>query len=255
MSRIAPLSISNSEFHMIPPPTTVISVDRVSLSYGDRIILNEVSFSLQPGDFMYLVGRTGAGKSTLLRTLYADQRPDAGTLQVESFAVNELGRQDIPFLRRRLGIIFQDYQLLPDRNVTQNIHFALQASGWRKSTAIKRRINEVLLQVGMTGRRDAMPHQLSGGEQQRVAIARALINHPAVIIADEPTGNLDPHAAHYIMDILRKICSQGTTLLMATHEYSLIHEFPGQVLELAGESWQHYPDSKDFLLAYSRRLR
>jgi len=204
---------------------------------------------------MYLVGRTGAGKSTLLRVLYADQRADTGTVQVEGFQVNDLPRQQIPFLRRRLGIIFQDYQLLPDRNVTQNIQFALRASGWSKGTEIKRRINEVLLQVGMTGRRDAMPHQLSGGEQQRVAIARALINNPAVIIADEPTGNLDPHAAQYIMDILRKICFQGTAILMATHEYGLIHDYPSQVLELAGESWQHYPESKDFLLAYSRRLR
>jgi cell division transport system ATP-binding protein len=240
---------------MISTSLPVVSMHDVSLSYGERCILDRVSFSLQTGDFLYLVGRTGAGKSTLLRLLYADQRPDSGTVQVERFAVQELPRQEVPFLRRRLGIIFQDYQLLPDRSVTQNIHFALRASGWRKSSDIKRRINEVLLQVGMTGRRDALPHQLSGGEQQRVAIARALINRPAVIIADEPTGNLDPHAAQYVMDILRKVNFQGTSILMATHEYHLIHQYPGQVLELAGEQWQHYPESQAFLLAYGKRLR
>lgn len=234
---------------------SIVSVQDVSLHYGERVILNQVRFTLGKGEFLYLVGRTGSGKSTLLRMLYADLRPERGTVQVEHFSVHDLPRKEVPFLRRRLGIVFQDYQLLTDRNVAHNIYFALRASGWTKSSEIKRRINEVLLQVGMTGRRDAMPHQLSGGEQQRVAIARALINRPAVIIADEPTGNLDPHAAQYVMEILRKICFQGTAILMATHEYGLIHDYPGQVLELAGEQWQHYAESQAFLQAYRQRLR
>jgi len=237
------------------PNQTVVQLTEVEVHYGDRAILDKVDLKICQDEFVYLVGRTGAGKSTLLRLLYADQQPDKGSLQVERFALGDLSHKEIPFLRRRLGIIFQDYQLLPDRDVTQNIRFALQATGWKTSRQITQRINEVLLQVGMTGREHAMPHQLSGGEQQRVAIARALINSPALIIADEPTGNLDPHAAQYIMEILRKIHYQGTAVLMATHEYGLIHDYPGRVLELVEGSIHDYPESQTFLKAYRQRLR
>lgn len=232
----------------------IITLKNVSVWFGERSILNQINLSIHQGDFSYLVGRTGSGKSTLLKLLYADQAPSEGEVWVDQYQVDKLTRKEIPFLRRRLGIVFQDYQLLPDRNVAQNISFALQASGWTRRREIKKRINEVLLQVGMAGRSQAYPHQLSGGEQQRVAIARALINQPAVLIADEPTGNLDPEAAKYVMDILRKINYQGTATLMATHEYNLIRDYPGQVIELKDGEIYQYPESQDFLRTYGHRL-
>lgn len=244
------------------PPTpsataghSIISLRDVFVELGGRAILNGVNLELSAGSFTYLVGHSGSGKSTLLRLLYADQRLSSGEVRIDQYSVQALSHLEIPYLRRRLGIVFQDYQLLPDRSVYQNIHFALQASGWKSRTRIRKRANEVLLQVGMTGRRQAMPHQLSGGEQQRVAIARALINTPAIIIADEPTGNLDPHAAQAIMDILLKINYGGTAILMATHEYSLIHDYPGQVVELVEGKPVVYPESQTFLEAYRQRLR
>ena len=210
---------------------------------------------MMEGDFVYLVGRSGSGKSTLLRLLYADQQHQAGEVRVDRFQLKSISPKEVPFLRRKLGIIFQDYQLLSDRDVSQNLQYVLKATGWKRRRDIKRRINEVLLQVGMTGRSQAMPHQLSGGEQQRVAIARALLNSPALIIADEPTGNLDPHAAQHIMGILREINYLGTAILMATHEYGLIHDYPGQVIELLDGKAQLYEESSSFLEAYRSRLR
>ncbi len=234
---------------------SIISLTSVTVKFGERTVLDNVDLALYQGDFAYLVGRTGSGKSTLLKLIYADQRPNEGRVQVDQYRVDTLSRKQIPYLRRRLGIVFQDYQLLPDRDVAQNISFALQASGWTRRRNIKKRINEVLLQVGMAGRSQAYPHQLSGGEQQRVAIARALINSPAVLIADEPSGNLDPKAAQYVMDILRTINYQGTAVLMATHEYNLIRAYPGRVIELNEGKVTLFPDSQDFLRSYGQRLR
>ncbi len=233
----------------------IIELKKVLVSLGGRDILNGINLQIRQGDFFYLVGRSGSGKSTLLRLLYADQKPQSGSIRVDNYDVTRLDKKQVPHLRRRLGIVFQDYQLLPDRTVSQNIQFAMQASGNRRRSQIKQRTNELLFQVGMTGKSKAMPHQLSGGEQQRVAIARALINHPAVVIADEPTGNLDPHAAADIMDIIQKINYSGTSVIMATHEYSLIHDYPGKVIELSEGNAEIYHDSQEFLASYRQRLR
>jgi cell division transport system ATP-binding protein len=228
----------------------VIHLENVDVHLGNRLILEEIGLSIEQGEFVYLVGPTGSGKSTLLKLLYADCPFSEGEIQIGDFFLSSLEKKEIPFLRRKMGIIFQDFQLLPDRNVYENIRFALRATGWRSSSEIKARISEVLMRVGMWSQNKAMPHQLSGGEQQRVAIARALINDPAVLIADEPTGNLDPEAAYHLMNILRKINQGGTTVLMATHEYILIRDFPARVLALS----DHRLESLDSPDAFLRRF-
>lgn len=202
----------------------------------------------------YLVGPTGVGKSSLLKLIYADLAPDAGSIFLGDFQVHQLSRQEIPFLRRRIGVVFQDFQLLPDKTVYQNLQIALRATGWKKNARIKQRINEVLFQVGLTGRASIRPYQLSGGEQQRVSIARALINDPLLLIADEPTGNLDPEASFFVMQILKKINLGGTAILMTTHEYSLIRHFPSRVIELNEGLLTSYPEAATFLEAYSSRF-
>lgn len=216
--------------------------------------MDKVNLILPRGSFSYLVGQTGVGKSTVLRMLYGDAKPDTGSIEVDEFIVTNLGRNEIPYLRRKLGIVFQDYQLLPDRNISENIAFALRATGWKNNTTLKRRISEVLIRVGMAGKTNAMPHQLSGGEQQRVVIARALINDPVLLIADEPTGNLDPEVSHHIMSLLQEINHGGTTILMATHEYSLLKKFPARVLELRNSQLQDYAGSEAFLMDFGQRL-
>ncbi|MEO1447886.1 MAG: ATP-binding cassette domain-containing protein [Bacteroidota bacterium] len=236
------------------PARPIARLSDVSMAYGQRTLLDKVNLALPRGAFSYLVGQTGVGKSTVLRMLYGDAIPDSGTIEVDEFVVTNLSRNEIPFLRRKLGIIFQDYQLLPDRNVSDNIAFALKATGWKNNTALKRRISEVLIRVGMAGKTNAMPHQLSGGEQQRVVIARALINDPVLLVADEPTGNLDPEVSHHIMLLLKEINLNGTTILMATHEYSLLQQFPARVLELRDTQLKEYPTSEAFLLDYGQRL-
>ncbi|RMG65323.1 MAG: ATP-binding cassette domain-containing protein [Bacteroidetes bacterium] len=232
---------------------TLVKLEQLSLRLGDREILNGVSASLEKGTFVYLVGPTGVGKSSLLRLLFGDLRPQAGRLMVAGQAVHTLKASDLPYLRRRIGMVFQDYQLLPDRTVYENLRFVMKATGWRKAREMKRRANEVLMQVGLNAKAEARPHQLSGGEQQRIAIARALLNEPALLIADEPTGNLDPEATSYVMDILTQVHRAGTTVLMATHAYDLIYRYPGQVWELRDGTLQAYDSSPDFLDAYARR--
>ncbi|WNJ18086.1 ATP-binding cassette domain-containing protein [Pontibacter sp. G13] len=232
----------------------IVRLDSVSKSFGDHHVLEAISFTLQKGEFVYLVGRTGVGKSTILKLLYGDVKAQFGSIEVGEFQLKDIGRDQVPMLRRRLGIVFQDYQLLPDRNVYDNILFALKATGWKKSSSIKQRISEVLMKVGMSGKSETMPHQLSGGEQQRVSIARALINEPVLLIADEPTGNLDPEASAYIMEILRRINLSGTAIMMATHEYSLIKEYPARVLELDQRKVKDYESGPQFLSAYGSRL-
>jgi len=198
---------------------------------GGNAVLSDVEVRLMPGEFAYLIGSTGSGKSSLLKTLYGDLPLAEGLGEVAGFALLGLKEADIPFLRRKLGIVFQDLQLLIDRSVGANLEFVLRATAWKEATSIRERIAEVLAKVGMGGREDKMPHELSGGEQQRVAIARALLNDPPLMLADEPTGNLDPVTSEEIMLLLRKIASEGKAVLMATHDYPLILKFPARTLK------------------------
>lgn len=232
----------------------VLDMKKVDLSFYQHQVLDKLDFQLEKGDFAYLVGRTGVGKSSLLKLIYADQLPNDGIISLGGQAVQHIQSKNIPFLRRKLGIVFQDYQLLPDRTVYQNIQFALKASGWRKKPAIKKRISEVLMQVGMTGKAHERPHTLSGGQQQRVAVARALINEPLLLIADEPTGNLDPEASYQLMKLLEQINHAGTTILMATHEYGLIKHFPGKVFELEKGNLTYYAHPKEFFKTFKSRF-
>ncbi len=231
----------------------IVTFKGVSANYQDRVILDNVTFEVRMGEFVYLVGRTGSGKSTLLRMVYADTKPSAGFIRVSNINLGEIRPSEIPFLRRKMGIIFQDFQLLGDRSVYENIFFALRATGWRDSRKIKQRISDVLVKVGLSGRADVMPHQLSGGEQQRIAIARALINDPIVLLADEPTGNLDPEASDQVMEILQKINLSGTAVIMATHEYSLIERFPSRLIQVTDQGIVEFERSEPFLEKHWRR--
>jgi len=215
---------------------TLVEYKDVTLAYDGRVILSEVNFSIEKGGFCYLVGRTGGGKSSLLKTVYADNTITSGTAQVSGFDIVNLTQNQVPALRRKLGIIFQDFQLLFDRSVFENLSFVLRSTGWKDIAKIKHRVQEVLLRVGLPNASNRMPHQLSGGEQQRVAIARALLNEPSLLIADEPTGNLDPEVSHEIMKIFQAVNNSGTAILMATHNHLLIKEFPGRVLQCANQT-------------------
>jgi cell division transport system ATP-binding protein len=209
----------------------IVALSNVEIQYGERRVLNNVNFSMEQGEFVYLIGATGSGKSSLLRLIYGDLKPKAGTINVVDLPVHNLSKSQVPQLRRKLGIIFQDFQLLPDRNVGQNIEFALRATGWTDNTAIKNRVAEVLMMVGLSTRTNDMPNVLSGGEQQRAVIARSLVNDPPLIVGDEPTGNLDPEVALMILELLNKINRSGTAVLMATHNYELIRHHPARVIE------------------------
>ena len=195
------------------------------------MVLSQVELDLHHGDFRYLIGQTGSGKSSLLKTLYGDLNLTSGQGTVCGYDLRKLKESDIPFLRRKLGIVFQDFQLLTDRSVSKNLEFVLKATGWKEKKKIEAKINEVLEKVGMATKGFKMPYQLSGGEQQRVAIARALLNDPEVILADEPTGNLDPRTSEEIMILLEQISTNGRAILMATHDYSLILKFPHETLK------------------------
>ncbi|SDL57675.1 cell division transport system ATP-binding protein [Siphonobacter aquaeclarae] len=210
------------------PVAQVIHTDIYQL--GDRLVLEDVNFSIQKGEFVYLIGRTGSGKSSLLKTLYADLSLKKGSVQVAGYELNSIRRSDVPYLRRKLGIVFQDFQLFMDRNITQNLEFVLRATGWTDPMKMKTRIAEVLIRVGLSGSLQKMPHQLSGGEQQRVVIARALLNEPEILLADEPTGNLDPEVSEEIMRLFLQINKSGMAVLMATHDFDLIRKFPQRVL-------------------------
>ena len=212
---------------------SVITIKNGSVFQHDRLILTNINLEINEGEFVYLIGRSGSGKSSLLKTLYADIPAKDGMFNISGYNLNSLKRKDIPFLRRKIGIVFQDFQLLYDRNVEQNLSFVLKATGWEDENGINHRIDEVLQLVGLQDKRKSMPHQLSGGEQQSVAIARALLNSPSVILADEPTGNLDPETTNDIMKLLMKIRDNKTTVLMATHNYNLILKYPSRVISCA----------------------
>ena len=209
----------------------VIALNNVTVSYEHRVVLDDITFHLQNGEFVYLIGPTGAGKSSFLRLIYRDLIPDTGSVQVADMEVGALAKKNVPLLRRRLGIVFQDFQLLPDRNIYDNVAFAMKVTGEKKGY-IKQRVLEVLTMVGLSHRRNNMPDDLSGGEQQRVVIARALANEPRILLADEPTGNLDPEASADIMKLLQKINNRGMAVLMVTHDYDTVRDFPRRTLRL-----------------------
>lgn len=211
--------------------TPVVSLRDVAVFQDVNTILSNVSFDVEKGEFVYLVGRTGSGKSSLLKTLYADLPLLAGQGAVADFKLTKLPRKQVPYLRRKIGIIFQDFQLLFDRTVAENLSFVLRATGWKDKSKIKQRISEVLMRVGLDAAASRMPHQLSGGEQQRIVIARALLNEPVILFADEPTGNLDPLVADGIMNLFSEINNSGTAILMATHNYEIINRYPKRVLK------------------------
>ncbi|MCB9191857.1 MAG: ATP-binding cassette domain-containing protein [Flavobacteriales bacterium] len=210
----------------------IIQLSDVTVYIRDNVVLNKVSFAVDKGEFIYLIGRTGAGKSSLLRTLYADLPLREGEGYVAGHALAGIEQKEIPFLRRKLGIVFQDFQLLTDRSVEKNLKFVMEATGWSDKDKMNARVDEVLQLVDITlESKFKMPNQLSGGEQQRVAIARALINHPEVILADEPTGNLDPETSEGIFQLMVDITKTGTSVLMATHNYSFFEKHPARTLK------------------------
>mgnify|MGYP004629919361 FL=1 len=208
----------------------LLKLEDVDICRDENIILNKASFTLRQGEFVYIIGKVGSGKSTLLKSIYCEIPVKEGNALVLDYDLCKIKRKEIPYLRRKLGIVFQDFQLLTDRSVYKNLEFVLKAIGWKKSD-MQTRIEEVLRQVGMETKGYKMPHELSGGEQQRIAIARALLNNPSLILADEPTGNLDPETGSQIVQLLHDICQQGTAVLMSTHNYTLVHNFPARVVK------------------------
>jgi cell division transport system ATP-binding protein len=213
----------------------VITLVKAVIGINDHIVLSDVTLSVGKSEFVYIIGRVGSGKTSLIKTLNAELPLLEGTGSVADFQLDKIKRKDIPFLRRKLGIVFQDFKLLSDRNVESNLEFALRATGWKNKEEIKDRIAEVLEKVSLGYKGYKMPHQLSGGEQQRVVIARALLNDPEVILADEPSGNLDPETSDEIMHILLAIAESGRAVMMATHNYQLIKKFPSRTLKCENE--------------------
>jgi len=210
----------------------IIVFNEVSLKISETNIIENLNFSISSGDFTYLIGKTGSGKSSIIRSIYCDIPIQTGNCVIDGIEIDKIKKNQIPFLRRKIGIIFQDFKLLSDRSVHKNLEFVLKATEWKDKLKIDERINEVLNQVGMIDIKDRFPHQLSGGEQQRVSIARAILNKPDLILADEPTGNLDPATSKEIMNLLIDINNQGSTVLMATHDYDMISNFPKKTLRL-----------------------
>lgn len=210
---------------------SIISLDNASIFQKKNLILNNVNLKIAKGEFVYLIGKTGSGKSSLLRVLYGDIRLTQGDGAVAGYDLRKLKNREIPFLRRKLGIVFQDFQLLTDRTAKENLEFVMKATGWKDHNKIQDRINEVLAKVGLSTKGFKMPHELSGGEQQRLAIARALLNDPDVILADEPSGNLDPETSNEIMNLFFEISNSGRAVVMATHNYSLLEKYPARIIK------------------------
>ena len=209
----------------------VLSLQNVTIYQENKVILSQVNLEVNHGEFIYIIGKTGSGKSSFMKTLYGDLPLIEGEGHIVEFDLATLKEKDIPYLRRKIGIVFQDFQLLPDRNVSNNMLFVLKATGWTDAAEMQLKIDEVLDKVGMRGFANKMPHQLSGGEQQRVAVARALLNDPEFILADEPTGNLDPQTSAEVLEVLKKINQNGKTVIMATHDYALLMKFPSKTLK------------------------
>lgn len=209
----------------------VIELKGVSVTQGANVVLKNINIEIERGELVYLIGKTGSGKSSLLKILYGEIAPAAGSATVAGYELSTLKKSDIPFLRRKLGIVFQDFQLLHDRSVNANLEFVLRATGWTDKNDIAKRIGEVLDKIHLGTKGHKMPHELSGGEQQRVAIARALLNNPDIILADEPTGNLDPETSEEIVKLFLEIKNSGKTILMATHDYSLFRRFTARTLQ------------------------
>lgn len=210
---------------------SILSLRNATIYQEGKTILSDVNLEVNQGEFIYVIGKTGSGKSSLLKTLYADLELKEGAGHIVDFDLATLKEDDIPFLRRKIGIVFQDFKLLPDRTVKDNMLFVLKATGWTDNSEMLQKIDEVLDKVGMKDFATKMPHQLSGGEQQRVAIARALLNDPELILADEPTGNLDPQTSAEVLEVLRKINENGKTVVMSTHDYALLVKFPYKTLK------------------------
>ncbi len=209
----------------------IVSFSDATIKQNGKIVLKDVSIDVPEGSFVFLIGRTGSGKSSLIKTIYGDLKLEDGLGSVGEFDLLRLKSKEIPSLRRSLGVVFQDFKLLPDRNIYENLKFVLKATGWRDINKINQRIDEVLKMVGITINKNKFPFELSGGEQQRIAIARALLNNPKLIIADEPTGNLDPQTSQDIMQLFKLLHQRGMTLLMATHDYQMIVKFPGKIFK------------------------
>ena len=209
----------------------IILLEGVNLHQEERLIFENINLSIRPGDFIYLVGETGSGKSSLVKSLYAEIKVSTGNISVTEYNLNSIQKNDIPSLRRNLGIVFQDFQLLSDRSLNDNLEFVLKATGWNKKEEISKRIEEVLESVHLEEFNNKMPHELSGGEKQRAAIARALLNKPKVILADEPTGSLDPKKSEKIIGLLKEINEKGTTILIATHDYEIIKKFNSRIIK------------------------
>ena len=210
---------------------TVLSLKNVTIYQENRVILSQINLEVQKGEFLYIIGKTGTGKSSFMKTLYADLPLTEGEGKIVGYDLAHLKEDEIPFLRRKLGIVFQDFLLLPDRSINENMLFVLKATGWTDVASMQNKIDEVLEKVGLIGIAKKMPHQLSGGEQQRVAIARALLNDPELILADEPTGNLDPQTSAEVLAVLKKINENGKTVIMSTHDYAVIMKFPAKTLK------------------------
>lgn len=214
----------------------IVDYKGVGLSRDGNTILNDINIQVAAGEFVYLIGKVGSGKSTFLKSLYSEVPIDSGSARIFDYALTDIKRKQIPFLRRKIGIVFQDFQLLIDRSAEKNLEFVLKATGWTNKELMAERIREVLAQVGMQNKGYKMPHELSGGEQQRIVIARALLNSPEIILADEPTGNLDPETGTQIVKLLYEISQNGTTVIISTHNYAIVQKFHGRILKCDHET-------------------
>ena len=212
--------------------THIVDLKKITINHDDKNILSDVSLSIKKGEFIYLIGKTGSGKSSLLKILYGDIKIFDGEGSVAGINIFKIKEKKIPFLRRKLGIVFQDFKLLSDRSIKSNLEFVLKATNWKDKEKIKDRIQKVLDEVKLQNTENKFPHELSGGEQQRIAIARALLNEPELILADEPTGNLDPATSAEIIELFKKINKRGTTILIATHDYDIISKFPAKTIRI-----------------------